>query len=41
MPVNKYLVFGLVNTYLHDKYEVCMDSRMYKHGDFSITNRKD
>ncbi len=40
MPVNKYLVFGLVNTYLHDKYEACMDSKMYKHGDFSITNRK-
>lgn len=36
MPANRFVILGIVNTYLHDKYEVVMDSKMYKNGSFSI-----
>ena len=36
MKVNTYILMGLVNTFLHDKYEIIMESKMYKNGSFSI-----
>ena len=39
MNVNNFLFAGLVNTFLHEKYEVIMDSSMYKYGSFSIKKR--
>ena len=39
MNVNNYLFMGLVNTFLHDKYEVVMDASMFKYGSFSIKRR--
>lgn len=39
MNVNSYLLIGLVNSFLHDKYEIIMDSSMFKFGTFSIKKR--
>ena len=39
MKVNPYLLMGVVNTFLHDKYEISMESTMFKHGMFSIKKK--
>lgn len=36
MVVNKYLIFGLVNTFLHDKYEVLAEGNKYRGGTFFL-----
>ena len=39
MKINPFILMGLVNTYLHEKYEVIMDLAMYKYGSFSVKRR--
>ena len=36
IQTNRYLVFGLVNTYLHDKYVLSSDANKYRGGTFFI-----
>ena len=39
MQSNKYLISGLVNTFLHDKYEVSAEGNKYRGGTFFITKK--
>jgi hypothetical protein len=40
MAVNRYVILGLVNTFLHDKYEVSADGNKYRGGTFFISHKK-
>lgn len=39
IQTNKYLVFGLVNSFLHDKYSVSANPNKYRGGTFFIKNK--
>jgi hypothetical protein len=39
MKTNRYLLFGIINTFLHDKYEIVMETVMFRHGQFSVKRR--
>lgn len=37
--MNRYLLFGIINTFLHDKYDIVMETAMFRHGLFSVKRR--
>ena len=39
MKVNRYLLYGIVNTFFHDKYLLVMDTAVFRNGQFSIEKR--
>ena len=39
MQVNKFLIFGLINTYLHDKYDVVIESGVYRFSSFTVLRK--
>ena len=39
MKVNRYLIYGVVNTFFHDKYSLTMDTAIFRNGQFSIEKR--
>lgn len=39
MPVNKFLLFGLINTFLHDKYDVISDTGKYVTSKFTVVRK--
>lgn len=40
MQSNRYLIFGLVNTFFHEKYEVSAEGNKYRGETFFITKNK-
>ena len=36
MKTNRYLLFGIVNTFLHDKYVIKMETPIFRNGQFTI-----
>lgn len=39
IKTNRYLLFGIINTFLHDKYEILMETIMFRYGQFSVKRR--